>query len=483
MISLVKLGSMRNKFYVTTPIYYANAEPHIGSAYATLSADIIARYYRIACGKENVLSLVGTDEHGQKIAEEAGAKGVEPKEYVDSLVPTFEAAWKSLNIDYDIFMRTTDSLHEYEAGNIIQKIYDKGFIYPGVYEGLYCVGCEKFLTEKDLVDGKCPLHPNKTPVFQREKNYFFKLSDFQSKLQLLFENDEVIILPKHRKVEILNRIKDGLEDISVSREGVSWGIPVPWDKSHTIYVWVEALFNYYTATKIKEEWGRFWPADLHIVGKDIIWFHTVIWCALLLAAELPLPKMIFGHGFLTLKGQKISKSLGNVISPKELIDQYGVDGTRYLLASAATFGEDRDIGDGEFGEKYQADLANGLGNLVARIEVLAEKIGYEADSEIPEINPEVAGTIERNELDKGLDFIRSWITGLDKYLNQERPWEKSASESKLILWTIIKGAKGIKSIKEIASSLRPYLPTTAEEILKRFNGEVKKGPILFPRLK
>ncbi len=474
---------MTKKFYVTTPIYYANAEPHIGSAYATLSADIIARYYRIKYGNENVLSLVGTDEHGQKIAEEANKKGVEPKLYVDSLVPTFKDAWKSLNIDFDVFMRTTDPSHENEASRVIQKIYDKGYIYSGTYEGLYCVGCEKFLTEKDLVNGKCPLHPNREPVYQKERNYFFKLKDFQNKLIELFENDKVEILPKYRKREVLNRIKEGLEDISVSREGVSWGVPVPWDKSHTIYVWVEALLNYYTATKTREDWGRFWPADVHIVGKDIIWFHTVIWCALLMAAEISLPKTVFGHGFLTLKGQKISKSLGNVISPKELIDQYGLDGTRYLLASAATFGEDRNIDEGEFDEKFQADLANGLGNLVARVETLAEKIGIEADSEIPGINTDVAGAIERYELDKGLDFIRLWISGLDKYLNQERPWEKSASESKQTLLAIIKGAEGVKSIKEIASSLRPYLPDTAEEILRRFSGTVRKGKILFPRLK
>ncbi len=470
------------KFYVTSPIYYANSEPHIGSAYATLSADIIARHYRLKLGKENVFSLVGTDEHGQKVAQEAKDKGVDPKAYVDALVPKFKDAWKNLNIAYDVFMRTTDKQHEEEVGKVLQKIYDGDFVYSGVYEGLYCVGCEKFLTEKDLVDGKCPLHPNKKPIFQKEKNYFFKLKQFQPKLIELFESNEVEILPENRKKEILNRIKEGLEDISISREGVTWGIPVPWDSSQTAYVWIEALFNYYTATR-KEEKEKFWPADLHIVGKDILWFHTTIWCALLLAADLPLPKVVFGHGFLILGGQKISKSLGNVIAPGELISQYGVDGARYLLASATEFGGDRDIKDGEFDDKYQADLANGLGNLVARIEALAEKLNVAGEKEEPEINLEVALQIEKYNFCGALDYIWQWIRNLDKYINEQGPWKQNNNDATNTLKTVIVGSQGISSIRDVAVAIKPFMPNTAAEILKRFSADkIVKGESLFPRL-
>lgn len=471
------------KFYVTTPIYYANAEPTAGSSYTTVMADVLARYYRLKLGDENVFSLVGTDEHGQKIAEEAKKHGVEPKEYVDSLVPTFKKAWELLNIDYDIFMRTTDLQHEEVVKKVLEKIYDDDHIYQGEYEGLYCVGCERFLTEKDLVNGRCELHPNREPILQKEKNYFFKLKSFEKQLIELFEGEKVVILPLHRRKEILNRIKEGLEDISISRELVTWGIPIPWDESSSTYVWVEALFNYYSATRREETFEKFWPADIHIVGKDILWFHTVIWCALLLAADLPLPKVVFGHGFLILGGQKMSKSLGNVISPKELTDRYSVDGARYLLATAASFGDDRDIKEGEFDNKYQADLANGLGNLVARVEALAEKLGLPGEKGEPEINADVAIQIEKYDFSGALEYIWCWIGNLDKYINEKEPWKQDETQAKETLRNVVKGMEGIRSIKEVAVALKPFLPGTADEILRRFTADrIIKGELLFPRL-
>jgi len=467
---------MLSKFYVTTPIYYANSEPHCGSAYTTIAADIVARYFREKFGKENVLSLVGTDEHGQKIAEEADKSGEQPKEYVDNLVPKFKKAWKQLNIDYDVFMRTTDASHEKLVKEVLQKIYDKGLIYAGEYEGWYCVGCEKFLTEKDLVDSKCPLHPNKKPVFQKEKNYFFKLKSFEKKLIDLFESEQVQILPRYRRNEILNRLKDGLEDISISREGVKWGIPVPWDNKHTVYVWVEALLNYYTATKRKEEWNKFWPADLHIVGKDILWFHTVIWNAILLAADLPLPETVFGHGFLTISGQKISKSLGNVIRPKDMVDRYGVDGARYLLMTTTNFGSDRDIKEGDFDEKYEADLANGLGNLVSRVAAMCSKEGVIAKKEDLQMDEQLSKLIEKYKIKKALDLVWGWIAKADKMINEKEVWTLESEEKKAALMDLV------SRIRKIAYNLKIFLPETSEKIMKQYSREIKKEGGLFPRI-
>ena len=367
-----------NKYYITTPIYYVNDVPHIGHAYTTVAADVLTRYHKQK--GDYVFLLTGTDEHGAKIAQAAQEKGLEPKEYADLVVPQFIDSWKLLNINYDHFIRTTDPEHEKIASQVLQKVYDNGFIYEDTYEGLYCVGCEKFLTETDLVEGKCPLHPNRDPVAQKEKNYFFKLKSFEKDLIELFESGEVKIGPESRKNEVLGKLKLGLQDVSISRAGVSWGIPVPWDSSQTIYVWVEALCNYYTATRFLEGKDKFWPADLHLVGKDILWFHTVIWCALLKAADLPLPKQVFAHGFFTINGQKMSKSLGNVISPQELVDRYGVDGARYLLLSAFPFGDDGDFSFEKLDTKFNADLANGLGNLVARVAKLCENSGFLFDS-------------------------------------------------------------------------------------------------------
>ena len=479
-----------NKFYVTTPIYYINDIPHIGHAYTTVAADIVARYYQQKLGKENVFFLTGTDEHGAKIAAAAVKNNKNPKEYADSVVPKFKEAWKLLDINYSHFFRTTDIRHEELVSEILQKIYDKGLIEEGIYEGLYCVGCERFLNESDLVNGKCPLHPNKIPVHQKEKNYFFKLSTFKQDLIKDFTRDVVSILPDSKKKEILGKLKEELKDIAISREEVSWGIPIPWDNKQTIYVWVEALFNYYTATQFLENKKEFWPANLHLIGKDILWFHTVIWCALLKAAGLPLPKTVFAHGFFSINGQKISKSLGNVISPQELTDKFGVDATRYLLVSQFPFGEDGDFSLDKLKKSYNTNLANGLGNLIARVAKLCENARFKQT-----ITPNNGHVIlEREEFEKALKKYRFndaltiiWgkITNLDKYLNEEKPWEllKQPEGSKKLQNIEHILAHTVNQIQEIAILITPFMPETSEKIKSQFEKpEIVSQEPLFPRI-
>ena len=468
---------MANKFYVTTPIYYVNDVPHIGHAYTTLAADVLARYHRQKGG--DVFFLTGTDEHGAKVAQAAKEAGKEPKDYANSVVSGFQDAWELLNISNDHFIRTTDPRHEKIASEVLQKIYDKKLIYPGEYEGLYCVGCEKFLTEGDLINGKCPLHPNKEPVQQKEKNYFFKLSEFQDWLIEIFEKDEVKILPESRKNEVLGKLRLGLQDISVSRAGVSWGIPLPWDNSQTQYVWVEALLNYYTATQFLGDKERFWPADLHLIGKDILWFHCVIFPALLLAADIKLPKAVFAHGFFTINGQKMSKSLGNVISPKELVDRYGVDGARYLLLSAFPFGDDGDFSFEKLDTKFNAELANNLGNLVSRVAKLCETGNVDIGSQQPNSQHHLPFTekhVENLEFDSVLQLATGYVDQVNKQIDKTRPWENIESKHHVLI-------ELVDTIRQIAYEIRPFLPETAEKIEKQFKGpKIKSGKPLFPRI-
>lgn len=467
-----------NKFYITTPIYYINDIPHIGHAYTTVAADIIARYFRQKLGEENIFFLTGTDEHGAKIATAAKEANQNPQEFADSIVPKFQEAWELLNISNNHFFRTTDPRHEKLVQEILQKIYDKGFIYEGIYEGLYCEGCEKFLTEDDLENDKCPLHPNKTPVHQKEKNYFFKLSEFEKDLITKFENDEVKILPNSKKNEILGKLKsNGLKDIAISREGVSWGITIPWDTKQTIYVWVEALFNYFTATKFLDNKEDFWPADVHFIGKDILWFHTVIWCALLKAAELPNPKSVFAHGFFTINGTKMSKSLGNVISPQELVEKFGVDATRYLLVSQFPFGQDGDFSMDKLTESYNANLANSLGNLISRVAKLCERVGFEANQIDQSFYPEIVRFIEGYEFDSAISFIQSKISEIDKKINETEPWKLNETELKNALEIYV------GEIRKIEYNLKPFTPNTSEKIKNIFNKKnIKLEAPLFPRI-
>ncbi len=468
---------MSQKIYITSPIYYVNDVPHIGHAYTTLAADILARYWKEKIGKDNVFFLTGTDEHGLKVQQAAEKKGLSPQKFADSVAPRFIQAWRLLNIKPDYFIRTTNLKHQAVVTKLLQKIYDADFIYKDTYKGLYCVDCEKFLTESELVNNKCPLHPNKNPIYQEEENWFLKLEDLSKEIYKKIKDDEYKIRPAQRKHEVLSRLELGAENISISRAGVPWGIPLPWDKSQTIYVWVDALINYYSATQFLKTKKRFWPADIHLLGKDILWFHSVIWPALLLAAGIELPKTIFAHGFFTIDGQKMSKSLGNVISPKQLTDRYSVDGARYLLTSAFAFGADGDISFKNFDKKYNADLANGLGNLVARIAAMVGKDKLIVKTKKRELDTNIEIALGLCGFDKALNLIWGKIKEADVLINEREVWKLKNKEREEIL------AKLIGQVLQIAADLKPFLPETAKKIEKQFQGpKIKRAKVLFPRL-
>jgi methionyl-tRNA synthetase len=470
---------MAQKFYVTTPIYYINDVPHIGHTSTTIAADIVARYHKVL--GEDVFFLTGTDEHGAKVAEAAEKQGLPPKEYCDKISKTFEDIWPKLNINYDYFIRTTNPEHEKIVQEVLEKIYQKGDIYKAEYNGLYCVGCEGYVNESDLIDGRCPFHPNREVVAQSEENYFFRLSKYAPTLIEAIEDEKhplyYTISPESKKSEVLARLKSGINDLSISRAEVTWGVPIPWDPAQTIYVWVDALFNYYTATRINKK-EDFWPANLHLIGKEILWFHAVIWEALLIAADLPLPKEIFAHDFYLIDGQKMSKSLGNVISPQDLLAKYGVDGTRYLIAATLPTYSDSSVGWEKFTEKYNADLANGLGNLFARTARLCERSGIKLPTECHlTYSSEVGEQINKLRLDEALNVIWTKIAEINKRINEEKPWGLTGEKLESFLtWAV-------GEIKQIAYDLQPFMPQTASEILKRLTGpEVKVGEPLFPRI-
>lgn len=466
---------MAKKFFVTTPIYYINDIPHIGHTCTTVAADILARIHR-QLGEE-VFFLTGTDEHGQKIAESAEKENLDPQTYCDRIAPRFEEAWQSLNISYDFFIRTTDPRHEKVVKELLQKIYDKGDVYKAKYEGWYCVGCEAFKTETELVDGHCPVHPPEKTVKRSEDNWFFKLSKFVPELIKRIEENNYIF-PEGKKSEVLAKLKAGVNDISLSRENVEWGIPVPWDTKHTVYVWFDALINYFSATQFVDGKKEFWPADLHLLGKEILWFHTVIWQAMLLSAEIELPRKTYTHSFYMIDGQKMSKSLGNVISPQQLIDLFGVDGTRYLIARSFPSENDSDVGIARFKERYNADLANNLGNLISRVTKLAagtvhSKISIDSSSEYLD-------AISHLWFDGALDIVfNKWIDSTNIMLNNTTPWklDKDDESRKLILELCI------GNLRNAAFYLKPFIPETSRKIEEIFSGTIEplEQP-LFPRI-
>ncbi len=480
---------MAKTFYVTTPIYYTNALPHLGGAYTTIAADVLARWNRLL-GKE-VFFLTGTDEHGQKIQETAEKAGETPKEFVDKIAKEFKKAFQMLNISNNNFIRTTDKYHEEEVKEVLKKLYGAGYIYKGFYEAYYCIGCEQYKTESDLVNGKCPLH-NEEPELRKEEAYLFKLSKFQEKLLKLIKKGELNIRPKERREEIITFIKEGLKDISVSRlkEKIYWGIELPFDKKHTCFVWVDAFWNYISGLKTPSNKKKFWPVDVQLMAKDIIRVHATIWPAILLALDYKLPKTMFVHGYFTIGGQKMSKSLGNVISPLDLTKKYGADSVRYYLMRNIAFGSDGDVSESSLVERHNNELADKLGNLVSRVSTLAEKYSLTKTPNklLKQLNQKaIEKHFENYELDKSLNELFAFIDKCNEYTQNQKPWE---THNQKVLYELA------DSIKAIAILLSPFMPETSEKIAKVFNFDIslkeinkplkitkiKKADILFKKI-
>jgi methionyl-tRNA synthetase len=570
------------KFYLTTPIYYVNDRPHIGTAYTTIAADVVARFKRLE-GYE-VMFVTGTDDNSEKNAISAKKEGISTQEYVDKMSALFQQTWDSLGLSFDRFIRTTEERHHRAVYEFWRRVEEKGDIYRGTYQGLYCLGCEAYLSEGDLVDGKCPLH-NKEPQKLSEENYFFRLSKYKDTLLAHIEAHSEFIQPISRRNEIIAYIKEHLEDISISRKNREWGIRVPTvanrksqianslnDKrlaisdspsQEVIYVWFDALINYLSVINFDchpdppaggeelalslpkgslkatfppkadpplaerdsssanrrtqndsggDNFSKYWPADLHLMAKDIIKFHCALWPAMLLSAGLPLPRKVFAHGYLTINGQKMSKTLGNVLNPIDLAQRYGLDTLRYFLMREITFGEDGDFSETRLKERYQGDLANGLGNLTARVLTMAEKycegrVPEEGSTLLDRVEPskeiwlQWQAHLENLAFDKALTAIWEFITCLDVMINEEKPWEmaKTAPEKlPATLYTLLEG------LRHIGVMLIPFMPETSEKIflqlgvmeetkktplaqLKQWGGlkpgtKIKKTDNLFPRL-
>ena len=472
------------KFYITTPIYYPSANFHIGHCYTTIVADAIARYKRLT--GYDVFYLTGTDEHGEKIQKKANEAGVTPKEYVDKIVANAKDLWKSLDISYDKFIRTTDEEHVKCVQKIFERLYKQGDIYKGEYKGLYCTPCESFWTETQLIDGKCP-DCGRDVHEVSEEAYFFKLSKYQDRLVKYYEENPDFIEPESRKNEMINNfIKPGLADLCVSRTSFDWGIPVTFDDKHVVYVWLDALTNYISALGYLSDddslFRKYWPCDLHIVGKEIIRFHTIVWPIMLMALNLPLPKKVFGHGWLVIDGGKISKSLGNYKDPREYIDAYGVDAIRYFALREVPFGSDGSFSEDALINRTNGDLANILGNLVNRTigminkyfdgEVSNKGVSEEIDNnlikEAESLYIKVENYMNKLEVPKALDSIFDLFRSLNKYIDETTPWILAKDDSKkdrlaTVLYNLIEG------IRIGTVLLRPFIPETTEKIFKQIN--------------
>ena len=467
-----------SRFYLTTVIDYVNSRPHLGTAYEKIAADIIARYKRLA-GFETRF-LMGNDEHSQNVFKKASEEGLDPLTYCDRMEDVFRASWRALDISFDDFIRTTEPRHKAGVTEIARRLYDAGDIYEGLYEGWYCVGCEAFKQEKDLIDGRCPLHPTLEPQWLKEKNYFFRLSKYQQRLLDHVAAHPEFVQPESRRNEILRLLEGGLEDISVSRAGQAWGIPLPFDPSSVVYVWFDALINYASAVglgtdeRLFEQW---WPADLHVIGKDITRFHTVIWPAMLMAARLPLPRQVFGHGFMTVNGQKMSKSLGTDIDPILAASRFGVDPLRLYLAKEIPFGGDGDFTWDRYDERYNVDLANNLGNLVSRVSTMA--VRYREGTLLPTGAPstkltrvtEEAATTYRRAMDAfalhdGASAAFRIVDATNEYLAEMAPWTlaKDPEAADTLTQVLFDTAE---AIRVAAVLLTPFMPGSCADMLRR----------------
>lgn len=472
------------KFYITTAIDYVNAEPHLGHAYEKICADVIARGHRL--NGDKVWFLTGTDENAQKNVQAAKEANKPVKEFVDENSKKFIELCKKLNISNDDFIRTTEERHVKTAQKIFNDIFKKKEIYKSKYNGLYCNGCEAFLTEKDLVDGKCVEH-NKKPELIEEEAYFFKMSKYTDRIKKLL-NKKGFIIPDYRRVEILNRVEsEGLKDLCISRYKVDWGIDVPFDKEHKIYVWLDALVNYYSGSK------KYWPADVHVIGKGINWFHSVIWPSILISACLKLPKTILVHGYINIEGKKMSKSLGVVVDPFKLTDKYSADALRYYLIREIPFGEDGDFSEEALKQRINGELVNDLGNLLNRAIALAVKFKGKitGKGEIKLELKKIKEHMKNFELHKAIEEIFNHIRKVNKYVNDMEPWKLKDKELGNVLYN------SLENLRMIAILLQPFIPETSEKIniqlgvkegklkdciYKKFNGKVKKGEYLFRKV-